>query len=311
LVTNHHCVTPFHDTQLPPNDTTGQVDILLSTPNRLAIEFEKLSQVVKHAESEWKETKRVRAEAKKNNAQLRRLEKEIVRANKHWVALRDSLNALKDRFGNEMNRVIATAWAYPPIIHNKGAADPNIITGHTQDFALLRTELDIDTENVNVLNLRGVTDKSKLDQRPELSPSFPPDFDGLRLRIRGMMSAEVFSRQSHFVVKRGASSGVLVLRSFQRVYEDDLGAKTTAWSAEQPVIAIPTGPVIDVADKFSIEGDSGSTVVDRSGRLAGILSSGGIHMVDDKDAEGDRIHRPADVTYTTAEYSLIIHVYNS
>jgi len=222
LVTNHHCVTPFHDTQLLPNDTTGQVDILLSTPNRLA----KLSQVVKHAESEWKETKRVRAEAKKNKAQLRRLEKEIVRANKHWVALRETSNALEDRFGNGMNRVIATAWAYPPIIHNKGAADPKVITRHTQDFALLKTELDIDTENVNVLNLRSVTDKSKLDQRPELSPSFPPDFDGLRLRIRGMMSAEDFSQESHFVVKRGASSGLTVgmtstLRSFQRVYQDD------------------------------------------------------------------------------------------
>lgn len=91
--------------QLLPNDTTGQGDILLSTPNRLAIEFEKLSQVVKNAESEWKETKRVRAEAKKNNAQLRRLEKEIVKANKHWVALRDELHALKDQFGNETDRV--------------------------------------------------------------------------------------------------------------------------------------------------------------------------------------------------------------
>jgi len=34
-------------------------------------------------------------------------------------------------------------------------------------------------------------------------------------------------------------------------------------------------------------------------------------MVNDKDAEGDRIERPADVTYMTAEYSLIIHIYNS
>jgi len=32
-------------------------------------------------------------------------------------------------------------------------------------------------------------------------------------------------------------------------------------------------------------------------------------MVNDKDAEGDRVQRPADVTYMTAEYSLIIHVY--
>jgi hypothetical protein len=162
---------------------------------------------------------------------------------------------LEAEYGTEDLRTFAHTFAYPEMRPSVNA-NPSIPLDFVEDWALIQIDIRRDAKNVNVMN--------------RLADNFPLDIDALKrsryLRVDGFLSPEDLGARSHPVLKNGAASGITSgvtnpLRSFVRHHQ--------AWSLQQ-------GVLLDgkCESSFSAPGDSGSTNVDRQGRVCGLLTSG-------------------------------------
>lgn len=200
--------------------------------------------------------------------------------------LQELCSQLSADWAEANNRVIGWTCCYPPI--RPRAPGPSFHVGlevrYTEDWGLVRLKTERFTTDTtpNVLRL------------DDSSYSF---FGGVRfpedgeLRLSGTRAVTESLDQPIKVVKRGATSGQTIgyasaIESFERFKLID-GRKTldhVSW--EIPVIGQPA------STPFSAAGDSGSAVLDLTGRVIGIITRGQLQ-------EEGRYGQNVDITLVT------------
>jgi hypothetical protein len=176
------------------------------------------------------------------------------------------MNRLDSEYGNGDKRTFGRTYAYPGVHYNTDPVDTGRTSSYTEDWSLIETNIEDGTENVNSLNLMDIKDRVSAMRFPEQLPKLTTD-DTNCLRVNGCLSQNDLLSGSIAVLKKGASTSLTLgvtngVHSYWR--------NTTAWSKEVAVINMDE----DDLKPFSTGGDSGSIVIDRSGRICGILHAG-------------------------------------
>lgn len=207
----------------------------------------------------------------------------------------DWMNRLDLEFGDENTRTFGRTYAYPKVSYNTDPKDADRISSYTEDWCLIETNIEHDTEIINVLNLMDIQEQVKARRFPDQLPSLTTLEMGC-LKINGFLSESDFSTGSVAVLKKGALSSLTLgvtngVHSYWR--------NNTAWSKELAVLNMDEeGPYSD-PKPFSTGGDSGSTVIDRAGRICGILHAGCTRGDKLLREDGSSQRSPVDITYVT------------
>jgi hypothetical protein len=215
-------------------------------------------------------------------AERDQVEPQLRRAKKAIKDLQEFLKETTRDWKNRKDRVIGHVFLSPPIAFN--VRD----NGFTEDWAVVKIDASkVDSTNFigNAIDLGIDIPVEKLTSWMYLYPANPPSFDypGDRLhRYFGFIPDEEMwqpnlNTRDHdndpviMVMKRGHASGLTVgrlntIRSFTRHYVE---GEPGIMSKEVTVL-----PRNSKSGSFSSPGDSGSSVVDGKGRIAGLLTGG-------------------------------------
>jgi hypothetical protein len=171
------------------------------------------------------------------------------------------------KYSDEGRRTLGHTYAFPPISHSPDPAsgDSDTITGFTEDWCLIETQVPRDTVSRNLFNLLDGNERMKAWGHEDLFPPLDVRYDDHMgfLPVEGMLTSSKLGEHSLAVLKRGASSGLTLGVTNPLVSYVRYGK---VWSLEQGVLGLKRS--------FSDTGDSGALVMDRRGRACGILTAG-------------------------------------
>ena len=197
--------------------------------------------------------------------------------------MRRFLQDLERLWADPADRIIGHVDRHPPIGFGVG------VHCQSEDWALVaidRQRLPDGIAPLNRLNLRVVADADLAATETGSPPQLPPLENGM-LRLSGVIpEAELHTRMT--VLKRGKGTKLTLglsspVQSYVRTTE-----RVGTYSREWPIYGHDGGA-------FAAGGDSGAIVVDRSGRIGGIVTAGQV----DGEVDG------ADITYVTPMWWLL------
>ncbi|KAJ3483737.1 hypothetical protein NLI96_g6105 [Meripilus lineatus] len=221
-------------------------------------------------------------------------EAQLLDANRKLIALRRLENEMTKKWGSESKRIIGhVILAVPENSHRidlnyQGEDDDDTPADFPDDWAVVA----IDPGRIRASHFQGNILDLGTDEIDRWMPiiqvdgqdsqSSSPNGKNRLLPVKGRIPPELYDKPIQ-VLKRGARSGLTVGRSAGFAYHRDKYKHKgkIVWSVKSKVWAIT--PYLP-SSAFSQQGDSGSTVVDCSGRIGGIMYGG---VAAKKDAHPD------------------------
>nr|XP_031861062.1 uncharacterized protein CI109_003422 [Kwoniella shandongensis]KAA5528134.1 hypothetical protein CI109_003422 [Kwoniella shandongensis] len=210
------------------------------------------------------------------------------RASAEYNALTKLKEVLVRDWSRKEKQVLGHVFAYPPRAPHVGEYE------YTEDWGLILVSHEKSGHQrlPNELNLRDDRDRSLARGHLHLEPQLASLRPGDVLPISGVVPRRELTAGELAVLKRGATTGLSVgvtwsPQSFVRLDFDN------AWTRELPIVTVVARRGEHFVPPFSGRGDSGATVIDRSGRVCGILTAGALN------AQG------VDITYATPMWWLL------
>ena len=298
MLTARHVVDHDHRSRLDPSNVQDRTVVRIHTPTtfrdsrkELVARIETLTAMMNGYQRRLETAERMGREIPDT------LRQSVSFVEAELYALTQWLHRLDTSFSSENDRSFGQTFAYPPIKFNVGPAtsDANGVAGYTEDWCLLETDIQSDTGLVNHLSLLDIDDRTLALSRSDKSPIMDVDDD--YLRIGGHLTQVDLESQSFAVLKNGATSSLTlgITNGLHSYWREEI-----AWSKELAVISLGQESSQSGLEYFSQGGDSGSTVIDRQGRVVGMMHAGckrGKEVVWGQD--GIKVASPTDITYVT------------
>lgn len=169
-------------------------------------------------------------------------------------------------------------------------SEPHKPNSYTADWGFLLSDVEPGSRPVNGLNLQ--SDRTFAARSPNDFPALPDDIIDY-LPVTGYLSSDEL-RHPHTVLK--ASSKLTIGRTNG---VDSYCRKGKEWTRELGIIGYE-------GNNFSERGDSGSIVMDRRGRLCGLLTSGnGNDLSSLREGGGIEVGFQVDITYVSPWWWLL------
>jgi len=301
MVTAQHVVSHDGNAERSPFSDQAPISIRLDVPKRFLERQREVEQKIADSAAMIALTESRIDQARQKDRDCSRLEENHQFLTKSHSVLKEWSRRLDTEFGNESLRTFAHAFAFPPRRYNVGGAEDNSqsASGYTEDWAVVATDVELDESNVNSIRLTDDEDRTLARRYPDQKPQLDDNvLDSLK--VTGFLSEEELATGSFAVLMRGASSSLRLgvtngVKSYVRI---DSG-QIRQWSKEVSILNLSESGRYSYAGQFSKEGDSGATVVDRMGRICGVLTSGANQDEKVPIEEGSREFKAVDVTYVT------------
>jgi len=299
LLSAHHVVDADYDSRLLPSTTTNSSDIRLATPVTYREDMTKAADFIENCAYVVQTHTRKIAFARSRGRDEDIHVKLLPLAEYRLQMAQNWSQQLSNDYASESFRTIGRTFAYPAVAFNvdPNTSDPNAVTGFTEDWCLIATDLDRDAVPMNLLSLLVDKDINLARARPERHPPLAnlnhEDYTNL-LPVEGFLTSTELDTQSYTVLMRGAVSGLtLGTTNFVKSYV----RQRHCWSLEIGIIGSD--------GDFSKPGDSGSSVIDRSGKVCGLLTSGHGNEVAVMGDDGITTKPKIDVSYVTPFWWLL------
>ena len=297
MLTAHHVVEQDGNARLETSDDVDTTTVRLHTVSSFRGLRETLNAKIAIQASQVEEYNRKIAVAEERGRNPTVLQQSHHLIKGHLDILNGWSKRMDDEFGDVDLRTFGRTFAYPPIAFNVDASnsDRNQVTGYSEDWALVETDIRHGTEPINVLNLLDTDDMVFAQLGPNHLPALRMDGESFGLlKVDGSLTQADLSEGIFTVLKRGTTSD-LTLGLTNSVHS--YWRKDTAWSKELAVINFERGLL---SSPFSQKGDSGAIVIDRGGRVCGLLHAGcciGEEVV--RGFDGLKHRAGMDITYVT------------
>ena len=301
MLSAHHVVELDHRSRLEPTQEDKRTLVRLQTPASFKNIQEELAKQIAVQTTFVNGIKGAIEQAELSGRDPTFLRQKHNRTEVPLNDLIDWSKRLNTNFSDTDQRTFGQTYAYPPIAYDvaTGNSDHDRANNFSEDWCLIETDIELGTEPINVLNFGDIGELLFAKRRPDRLPALSVEMElSQMLKINGFLSQADLATKSIAVIKRGFGTELTLgmTNCVHSYWRHDI-----AWSKELAIINLDDNGERGTDSKaFSAHGDSGATVIDRQGRICGLLHAGclaGEKVVQGPD--GSKLRAPMDITYVT------------